>query len=301
LTMGLAFVAFCNWICVGEFGELFRWSQTVLDIDGGDSTKGAGFGVGSPLAVALAYRGVARWWLGQLGWREDLHDAVAMARRNNHPATFAAVVAWTYGLALHYGALGADESTVRTGEEAVHMAGSSNWTALGLAEYTLAIALLNRDAAPDRDRGLQLMVQFREVARERARFLVPVAELWIARERARCGDGDAAISVIRQAVDELRQAGQVFYDGWGTGVLVESLLERGARGDLAEAHEAIDRLANLPDDGSAVRKITLLRLRALLARARGDEDAYRDHRDRYRAMAKALGFEGHMKWAEAMP
>jgi adenylate cyclase len=39
----------------------------------------------------------------------------------------------------------------------------------------------------------------------------------------------------------------------------------------------------------------------LLARARGDEDAYRDYRDRYRAMATSLGYEGQMKWAEAMP
>jgi adenylate cyclase len=49
------------------------------------------------------------------------------------------------------------------------------------------------------------------------------------------------------------------------------------------------------------REIWLLRLRALLARARGDEAAYRDYRDRYRVMATSVGFEGHMKWAEAMP
>ena len=74
----------------------------------------------------------------------------------------------------------------------------------------------------------------------------------------------------------------------------------GAKVDVAE--QAIERLANLAaGDGWAMREITLLRLRALLARARGDEDAYRDYRDRYRAMAKSLGFEGHMKWAEAMP
>ena len=48
-------------------------------------------------------------------------------------------------------------------------------------------------------------------------------------------------------------------------------------------------------------EITLLRLRALLARAHGDETAYRDYRDRYRTMATSLGFEGHMQWAEAMP
>ena len=45
----------------------------------------------------------------------------------------------------------------------------------------------------------------------------------------------------------------------------------------------------------------VLRLRALLAKVRGDEAAYRDYRDRYRAMATSLGFEGHMKWAEEMP
>ena len=82
---------------------------------------------------------------------------------------------------------------------------------------------------------------------------------------------------------------------------METLLERGAEGDLAEAQEAIDRLANLPaDDGSAMRDITLLRLRALLARARGDDVAYRDLLGRYRAMAESLGFEGHIDWAEAM-
>ena len=54
------------------------------------------------------------------------------------------------------------------------------------------------------------------------------------------------------------------------------------------------------DDGLVIRDVWLLRLRALLARARGDEAAYRDYRDRYRAMATELDFEGHMKWAEAM-
>ena len=59
-------------------------------------------------------------------------------------------------------------------------------------------------------------------------------------------------------------------------------------------------MANLPDDGSAVREITLLRLRALMARARGDDVACRELVDRYRAMAESLGFEGHVAWAEAM-
>jgi hypothetical protein len=64
---------------------------------------------------------------------------------------------------------------------------------------------------------------------------------------------------------------------------------------------AIERLAAAPaDEGLVLRHIWLLRLRALLAWAHGDEASNRESRDRYRAMATDLGFEGHMKWAEAM-
>ncbi|HEX9175058.1 MAG TPA: hypothetical protein VF874_02845, partial [Mycobacterium sp.] len=49
-----------------------------------------------------------------------------------------------------------------------------------------------------------------------------------------------------------------------------------------------------------LHEIALLRLRALLARAHGDEASSRDHRDRYRAMAISLGFEGQIERAEAM-
>jgi hypothetical protein len=86
-----------------------------------------------------------------------------------------------------------------------------------------------------------------------------------------------------------------------TGVLVQTLLDRGADGDVAEAENAIVRLAEAPaDEGLAIRDIWLLRLRALLARAHGDAAAYTHLRDRYRDMARTLEFEGHIAWAEAM-
>ena len=124
-TIGLASVAFCNWADGGEFGELLRWSQTVVDLADGDPAKGAGFSVGSPLAVALAWRGTARWWLGRPEWRQDLHNAVAMAR-DSDPATLACVVAWTYGIAMLYGVLRADDSALRVFEEAVQTAEGSS-------------------------------------------------------------------------------------------------------------------------------------------------------------------------------
>ena len=80
---------------------------------------------------------------------------------------------------------------------------------------------------------------------------VPIVNVYLARERARRGDRDGAIPVIRAAVDHLFREGRLLL--WGvpaTGVLVETLLDRGADGDVAEAEAAIERLAAAPaDDG----------------------------------------------------
>jgi len=104
------------------------------------------------------------------------------------------------------------------------------------------------------------------------------------------------------AIDDLFRSGQLFYSVAPTSVLVETLLERGADGDVVDAEAAIARLAAAQGDaGSVTPDIWLLRMGALLAQALGDETSYHDYRDRYRAMARSLGFAGHMKWAEAMP
>ena len=91
---------------------------------------------------------------------------------------------------------------------------------MGLAGYTLAVALLNRDAAADRHRGLELMMQTRDIwLRKRALSSSRSPTCGPPGKRARRGDRDAAIAVMRQAVDELRQAGHLFYGVWGTGIL----------------------------------------------------------------------------------
>jgi hypothetical protein len=280
--------------------EILRWSQTVIDLAAGDPTKGADFGIGSPLAIATAFRGVARWWLGRPGWRQDLDDALAMGRSGD-AATLALVSAWVY-LAVTNGVLRMDDTVIRTAEEVMRVTrGSSSDFAVIGAQLTLAIALLHSDGAAARRRGLELMIQTRdEDLPDGAPSLVPLARVWVAREQARSGDRDAAIPVIREAERELHRERRV---GWAVGVtdvLVETLLARGTEVDLAEAREAIDQLAELSDAGSAIQEITVLRLRTLLARAEGDDVAHRDLAIRYRAMAHSLGFEGHIDWAEAM-
>jgi hypothetical protein len=176
---------------------------------------------------------------------------------------------------------------------------------LNIARMTLGVALVHRHTAAERDPGQQLLDEVSEVILRRGHNLseLPIVNAYVAREQARRGDRDDGIPLMRAAVDHLFREGQLLV--WGipaTGVLVEALLDRGADGDVAEAEAAIERLAVAPaDEGLVIRDIWLLRLRALLARAHGDDTTYRDYRDRYRDMAKTLGFEGHMAWAEAMP
>jgi hypothetical protein len=299
LTMGLSFVAFLNWFDAGAFGELVRWSQTVIDLADGDPVKGAGFGMGSPLAVALAFRGVTRWWLGRPGWRQDFDNAVTAAR-NSDPTTLVLVVGWCHS-GIVYGVLRADDSALRACEESLRIAHrDSSDTARNFAEYMLGLVLLYRDDATERGRGLELMVRARDWQRERIPSLVPVTEVWIAQEMAR-RDRDKAIEAMRTAVDDMPLAERPGYAFYGTSMLVEALLERAAEGDLTEAQEAIDQLAHLrTDEVWAMRDIWLLRLRTLMARARGDDVIYRELVGHYRQMAKSLGFEGHIAWAEAM-
>jgi hypothetical protein len=170
---------------------------------------------------------------------------------------------------------------------------------------TLGLALVHRHTDAERDRGQQLLAEAREVFLRGGQYLcnLPLLDVYVAREAARRGDRDQAIPLMRAAVDHLVRDGQLL--SWGiltTGVLVETLLDRGADSDVAEAEAAIERLAAAPaDEGLVLREIWLQRLRALLARAQGDAGAYTHFRDRYRDTARTLGWDGHIAWAEAMP
>jgi adenylate cyclase len=154
-----------------------------------------------------------------------------------------------------------------------------------------------------RAEGFELLAQAREAA-ERERFTMVVIEfidLAVAQERARSGDVDGAIEISRGVVESEFDSGETLTRAPAVVVLVEMLLQRGTDDDLREAQAAADRLAAVrADPGFVLYDLALLRLRALLARAHGDEAGYRDYADRYRRMATSLRFEGHMALAEAM-
>ncbi len=290
-------------LIAGEMNEVLQWAQATIEWADGDPTKG-NLIVGSPLALALGMRGLARNWFGLNRWREDIDQAVALAEQSAEPLTLAMVLSWKYGMGIWNGVLRADDTAVRTTESALQTveALGDNY-AVVMVKYLLSCILLLQGAEGDRDRGLRLLTQVRDMSVQQ-QYLgseLAIIDVYIGWERARGGDPDGGIPVIRQSVDDLTTRGQLGYYIPATGVLVETLLDRGAEGDVAEAEGVITRLATVPADGSVIRDVWLLRLRALLARAHGDEAAYHDCRARYRALATSLGFEGHMAWAEAMP
>ncbi|MFL6088260.1 MAG: ATP-binding protein [Mycobacterium sp.] len=284
----------------GQFADILRWSQASIDIAGGNPTK-ADFFVMSPLSVVLVFRGVARAVLGLPGWRADFNDGLAMARQYD-PLSFAVSVAYKYGAVMQHGLLVINDVAVGEMEEALEVAidfGDHN--GLGLTKYMLGAALLESRA--DIERGQQLLAEIREMCARNQfwRTELPIIDLLTGRELALSGDIEAALRGMREAVDAIFENGQLAFCIWATRVLVVVLLDRGTEGDVREAETAIARLAAAPIDDLVVRDATLLRLRALLAKANGDEPPYRDFRDRYRAMANDLGFEGQMAWAAAMP
>src|SRR6185312_2809830 len=166
----------------------------------------------------------------------------------------------------------------------------------------MGLALMHRDSAEDRERGLVVLGQLRDMCVNGHFTLseLPIVETYTAWEQARRGDLDGAIAAMRAAVDDLYQGGFLSWFIMATAVFVETLLARGGKADLQEAETAIERLVEAPlDDGLVLREIWLARLRALLAGARGDEAAHRDLLHRYRAMATSVGWLGHMAMADS--
>jgi adenylate cyclase len=162
---------------------------------------------------------------------------------------------------------------------------------------------LVQQESPERRDGFNLLAKAREAALQH-RFTMaalPPIDIELAKDNARTGDHDGAIELLRAVVDDEFATGEMAYRGAAVTALVESLLQRGTDADAQEAAAAVERLAAVPIEPALVLfELPLLRLRGLLARARGDQLAYRDLLERYRAMATSLGFERHMAMAEAM-
>ena len=277
---------------VGEMVEALRLAQRAIDLADGDLVTDELL-LGSPLAWATMMRGMARLCLGVEGWRTDGDEAIEIAARVDRRA-FVSAVMYKYIVAVPVGALPVEGVALRETAEALRVADQVG------DDHTLALARLVRGVVlvhhggPHREEGLGLLIQARDEALAKGFTLnaLAIVDPEIAREKARHGDLDGAIELSRAAIDDMFDRGAMFLRGVATTILVESLLKRGADGDLQQAQAAIERLADVPvDPGFVLHEIPLLRLRALVARAQGDEVGWREFMDRYRARAAAAGFE----------
>jgi adenylate cyclase len=301
LIVGLLNTATLAKLEVGDVTEALPLLERVIELADGDTTMG-NFFFESPLAWAIALRGLARCSLGGSGWCDDLLAGLAMAREAQG-MTQATVSTYGYGMALMNGALLPDTSALGYTADALRTAErSGDDVSLAWARVAHGIMLV-RVHGGDHAAGMDLLAKGRQQGFRHGDLLTAtMADIQIAECKAHNGDTGAAIEIARATVGHLFDSGEVIFRSPASTVLAESLLRRGTKQDLREVQTAIDRLAGCPTEpGFVLHELALLRLRALLARAHGDEASYRDYRDRYRDMARTLGFEGHIAWAEAMP
>ena len=208
--MGLSFAAIYAKIESGEWSDVLRWSQRVIDLADGDPSKG-NFIFGSPLALALTTRAIARYCLGRPGWRDDLRHGLAMARSAD-PMSYATVVAYAYFAGIPHGVLRPDDRALREIEDALRIAErSGDDLALAFARMTLGLALVHRHTDAERDRGQKLLAEVSDVFLRRGHYLgdLPLVNVYLARERARRGDRDDAIPLMRAAADHLFREGRL--------------------------------------------------------------------------------------------
>ncbi|HEY6577671.1 MAG TPA: cyclase, partial [Mycobacterium sp.] len=301
LTLTISAAAANALVQAGEVTEGLRLAQRAIELAGGDPMRD-NIVLGSPLAVAYGLRGISRVALGMPGWRADFDQATTIAKSVNLTSHVAGIL-YKYVIAADSGALVPDATALAETAEALEAAekGGDDFS-LDAVRLARGMVLVNSHAS-HRAAGLALVNQYRDacVRHGYATNVVRWANIENAKEKARVGDLDGAIELARPAVDFLYASGDMTSRGSAVAALVEMLLRRGGASDLAEAAAEIDRLAAVPTDpGFVLHELPLLRLRALLAQAHGDEVAYRHHRDRYRAMAIDVGFEGHMAIGAAM-
>ena len=302
LIVELSFAACVAKIQAAEWHDALRWSQRVIELANRHSTN-AGFLVGSPVAAALVFRGVARWRLGRGGWHEDLDRAVSMTRTID-PVSHAVVIGYKYS-AISAEVLQVDDAALAEIDESLQVAErSSDDIARALVRLALGAMLVQHDS-PDRRRlGFEMLAELRDmcVRKHFALNAVPSLDAFAAYAKAARGDLDGAIVQLRSAAEDAFHTGNFAVAEWVSFVLAETLVGRGGEGDVDSAEAAVDRLAaSLPHASGTYTALVVLRLRALIARARGDERTYRELVECYRAMAASFGLEGHMAWAEAMP
>ena len=283
----------------GEMSECLLFADRAIDAADGDPTLGS-FLVACPLAWAISLRGAAKMFLGLPGWRADFDEGLAMAMPFDIQSR-CNMALYRYALAIQNGAELPDATGLAYTAEWLEDAESTgDPTAIALVSLVRGVMLAN-SAIGDRASGIACLAAVYDQLSWLTAGLRRIADVEIIRYTASAGDLDRAIARAQEILDEAFDTGEMFTRGASTTVLVETLLRRNAKGDLTSAQAAINRLAAVPAEPTlTIHEMPLLRSKALVARANGDEEAYARLVSGYRDLAERLGFEGHKLQARAM-
>jgi adenylate cyclase len=300
LTVSLLWAAPTALMFSAEVTEIERLAELIIESADGDLQMGNAI-IESPLSLATFLRALAHACQGARGWQASLEKGLSMCRETT-PVGYPVILVWKYVL-MSNGILIADEAAVRETVEALELAQRyGDDFALECARSARAVVLTQLGGGAEAE-GLKLLSMAREAALDGRTALGLVAQIDIERAKylARTGDIDAGIGVLRTVADDEYLTGDMLLRGAVVAALVNALLERGTSEDVQDARTAYERLAAVPvDPGFVVHEAHLSRMRAQIARASGDQTAYRQYAESYRVLATSLGFEGHIAWAEAM-
>jgi adenylate cyclase len=301
MTVGLLHAAAQAKWEVGEATECLQLAQRIIDVAHGDPTMGD-FVFGSPLAWAITLKGAAGMFLGRPGWRQDLEDGIALARSFD-ATTRPFTQLYKYAAAIQNGAVLPTAEDVAQAAESLQIAQrSGDNTALAYSLLNQATTLIHYNPESPAA-GVDFLTKAREMLVDEKLIVAlrRMSDIEFARERARSGDLDGAIDLAGRILNAQFDAGTMIFRAAATTVLVEALLSRARAADITDAERAVDRLAAVPTEpGFVLHEIPVLRLRALLARVRGDEAGYQRFLQDFRVRAREADFEGYLAQAEAM-
>jgi hypothetical protein len=307
LIMQLSVAPIAVKMTIGDLAEAIRWAQMVIDLADGTELGAEGLIIGAPLASAYASRGMGRAVAGEHGWRADADHAVAMVNETD-AMSLGIVIVYAYAMPIANGILRSDARVRRQLQDVLRLAErSADDLGLGFARMAMGVALLHGDS-PDVGTAMDLLTQARQMCVE-GRFYqahLPIVDSLIGWGMNMRGDRNGAISVLREAWNALHSEGQPGHASPTARLFVETLLDgediaEGIAEAIAEAEDVVDRLsAETALNGWRTRDVTVLRLRALVARARADDVAYRHFRDCYRELSAELGYEADIALADAM-
>ncbi len=287
---------------VREARHIAEWAAGLLE--GYTGSDMSGEQIKSALASTLIWGSVAKCVLGDRDWLQSAGRSAALEREVHPVGTLLVfIIGIGYSFGMHTKAIVPDDRAVADTEEAVRKGREiGDDLALATACSALGLVLTSQATEAERRRGLEALRESCDLYEGSSIFSPAVgARIRIAEMAAASDDLDGAIEDLRSIVNTLVRNEEKLFFVEATAVLVESLLRRGAADDIREAAEHIDRLADMPTEpGVVVIEIQLLRMRAQLARAQGDDSGFRELVERYRALAVSLGFRGHIQLADAM-